>query len=533
MGRYAVSVAIFCAIFTATSQAADYSRQVASGDWSVGSNWGGTGANLPIVNAYIANGGTAIVSSSGQGCSYLTLGTSAGAGTLQLLGGSFRAANQYIGYSGTGTFTQSGGTNNNFSILLLAYNVGSYGEYDLSGNALLAGYPETIGGHGSGVFVQSGGTNSDSDDLNVGSFGTGLYSLNGGFLSVGAFLTVGDSSGSGAFTLSESGRISAKFEKVGGGGHGEFTQSAGTNTCTTFYIAELFRPNPDVYNLNGGLLSVAALIKQSGNAQFNFNGGTLQAGASFGTVLPMTLGTSGGGATIDTQSFSVTQSGSLSGSGGLAKVGSGALILAGSNTYSGLTDVQQGQLIVNGPFVGPVTVDSGGTLAGTGNLASVTIGAGAHLSPGSAPGTLKLSGSLTLLSGAGLDFDLAAPGGSDEVSMPAGTLLLSNQQFSDFHFTPLPGFVDGSYTLIDAGSISGSLGGNVSGTINGHLATLGIQGNDVVLTVVPEPSTIAMGLAASLFVAALSRHRILHLSSPAVSPATLGGEGENQPARLQ
>ena len=45
---------------------------------------------------------------------------------------------------------------------------------------------------------------------------------------------------------------------------------------------------------------------------------------------------------------------------------------------------------------------------------------------------------------------------------------------------------------VDAGTISGSLGGNTTGTINGHAATLAVQGNDLVLNVVPEPSTAAL-----------------------------------------
>jgi hypothetical protein len=76
--------------------------------------------------------------------------------------------------------------------------------------------------------------------------------------------------------------------------------------------------------------------------------------------------------------------------------------------------------------------------------------------------------------------------------MPAGALGLNGQQFSDFNFTPLDGFEPGAYPLIDAGSINGSLGANTSGMIDGLPATLAISGNDLVLTVVPEPGTLAL-----------------------------------------
>ena len=186
-------------------------------------------------------------------------------------------------------------------------------------------------------------------------------------------------------------------------------------------------------------------------------------------------------------------SGAISGSGGLNMMGPGTLTLGGSNNYSGDTDINSGRLVVNGPLASPVTVNSGGTLGGTGSLTSVLVNAGGHLSPGDAPGNLGLSGGLTLASGAVMDYELETPGTSDEIYMPAGLLTLSGQQFPDFSFTPLGGFGQGNYILIEAGSISGSLGDNRSGTIDGRPASLSVQGNDLlVLNVVPEPSTLVL-----------------------------------------
>jgi len=50
-------------------------------------------------------------------------------------------------------------------------------------------------------------------------------------------------------------------------------------------------------------------------------------------------------------------------------------------------------------------------------------------------------------------------------------------------------------SVIDAGNITGSLSGGTSGWIDGHSASIAIQGTDLVLTVVPEPGTLAMLLA--------------------------------------
>jgi len=99
---------------------------------------------------------------------------------------------------------------------------------------------------------------------------------------------------------------------------------------------------------------------------------------------------------------------------------------------------------------------------------------------------------LNLASGAAMDYDLDGISTDNEVLMPSGQLILSEQQFSNFDFTAQAGFGEGTYMLIDAGSISGSLGNDLSGTVNGLPATLAVQGNDLVLNVVPEPSTLAL-----------------------------------------
>jgi fibronectin-binding autotransporter adhesin len=197
----------------------------------------------------------------------------------------------------------------------------------------------------------------------------------------------------------------------------------------------------------------------------------------------------------------------LTGPGSLSKIGSGTLVLAGSNTYAGPTTIKQGTLVVNGSLISQVTVNSGGTLGGTGSLASVTVNAGGHLAPGNSPGTLTLTGSLSLLSGSVMDYELGSPTTSDQIWMPTGQLVLSGQQFSDFNFTPPAGLSPGSYTLINAGSISGNLGTNLDGTIAGLPATLAINGNDLVLNVVPEPGTVTLLLASAASLYAYRRRQ--------------------------
>ena len=63
--------------------------------------------------------------------------------SFSLDSGTFTANNAYIGYAGTGTFTQTGGTNTVSNTLTLAANSGSSGTYALSGGSLAAGYQLT------------------------------------------------------------------------------------------------------------------------------------------------------------------------------------------------------------------------------------------------------------------------------------------------------------------------------------------------------------------------------------------------------
>ena len=70
---------------------------------------------------------------------------------------------QYVGYSGSGTFTQSGGSNSvPGNTLVLGRNAGGSGIYNLSGFGLLSAAAEYVGysGGGTGLFQQSGGSNA-------------------------------------------------------------------------------------------------------------------------------------------------------------------------------------------------------------------------------------------------------------------------------------------------------------------------------------------------------------------------------------
>jgi autotransporter-associated beta strand protein len=203
----------------------------------------------------------------------------------------------------------------------------------------------------------------------------------------------------------------------------------------------------------------------------------------------------------------------------VTKTGPGTVIFSANNTYNGPTTVSAGRLVINGnqsTATGVVSVNAGGTLGGIGTIGgSVTVAANGRLAPGASIGTLNLASSLTLADGALFTYELAAPGTNDRVNMTASTLTLNNQEFADFTFLPETGFGIGTYTLIDAGTVTGSLGAATTGIINfggtDYNAALAVSGNDLVLNVaaIPEPSTLVLAGVGLLGFAGLRlrRHR--------------------------
>lgn len=151
---------------------------------------------------------------------------------------------------------------------------------------------------------------------------------------------------------------------------------------------------------------------------------------------------------------------------------------------------------------GGLTNAAAGILTGSGSVAgSILAESDSLIIPGIGVGKLTLTGNLTLRDGAILNYELGALSHSDLIYMASSTLYLNGQDFSDFTFTQLSGFGEGTYTLIDAGTISGRLSrSNLSGIIGDYWATLSVVGNDLLLktTAVPEPNTFAL-LAAGLF----------------------------------
>ena len=125
--------------------------------------------------------------------SSLSLGYDSGAsGTNDLSGtGQLSADYEYIGYSGTGTFTLSGGTNTVAKWLSLAYWLGSSGTYTISGGTLDVQDGSIVAGlEGTGRFNLNGGV-VIANSISIGP--TSTFTIDGGTLrTMGSFLLTGN-----------------------------------------------------------------------------------------------------------------------------------------------------------------------------------------------------------------------------------------------------------------------------------------------------------------------------------------------------
>jgi hypothetical protein len=280
---------VVCLAPTTVAAATRYwKNSVASpGNWTTGNNWSATsatgldfggapGAN-DAVNIRLTDGANHTITYDYAGAA-ITLAqlnvdvTGAGTttATLSMSANNLTSNNEWIGYSGRGTFEQSGGTNTiavgtgSFNFLDIGVFAGSKGTYNLSGTgSLVVDTIEYVGDVGTGVFNQTGGTNSITGPTpnlylgyNVSGTG-GTYNLSGGALSTIEGL-----------------------EAVGYKSVGTFNQSGGTNDANYLSVGE---NATGTYTLSGGTLSLIHYesIGHAAAGTFNHTGGTNNAGYEF------------------------------------------------------------------------------------------------------------------------------------------------------------------------------------------------------------------------------------------------------------
>jgi autotransporter-associated beta strand protein len=187
---------------------------------------------------------------------------------------------------------------------------------------------------------------------------------------------------------------------------------------------------------------------------------------------------------------STVYSGLITGAGGrLTKNGTGTLTLTANNTYSGLTTVQEGFLLVSGAQpASAVQVNVFGTLLGTGTVGHLTNYG--ILAPGASPGGLFAS-NVVIKSGAGvLAVELQGPASDQHDRVHARGLVdvTGGKLWLDISRPPTDG---DQFTIVNnlgASPVVGTFTGLPEGallTTNGlafRLSYLGGDGNDITLT---------------------------------------------------
>ena len=191
---------------------------------------------------------------------------------------------------------------------------------------------------------------------------------------------------------------------------------------------------------------------------------------------------------------STTYSGTISGSGGFNKAGSGTLLLTGTSTYTGVTNIDGGTFEVDGAITSSssVNVNAGSTLTGVGTVdpSTVTIGSGSSFVPGKAgaPGTsMTIAGNLAFQSGALYVVYLNQT--TSTFANVTGTAALAGTVQANFS----PGSVAAKqYTILQSAGLNGTAFTGVAAPPN-FTGTLSYSADDVFLKV-----SAALGLGTAL-----------------------------------
>ena len=366
---------------------------------------------------------------------------------------------EIVGGSGSGQFTQTGGTNS-VGTLTLAQSAGSYGSYDLTGGLLALSSSGISQGAGSASFNFGGGT--------LGAIAPWSSSVNMTLTGNGGNATV-DTTG-GNITLSGVLSSSGGLNKTG----------VGTLTLT----------GSNTYSGGTAVFDGTLLLGDGATADGYVAGNILDnATLAFAPVAP--------------QSFS----GTISGSGAFVKLGGGRLTLATANTYTGGTSIGGGTLALDFSQPGAPTTN---ILYDPVPPGSLTVGGGVLVIQGS-PGTansqtfsslvVNPGGSAIVLLSAASDslvLNLGSitrnEGGTVDFTLPSGAQSATNGITTT---TPNANGILGGWATVsgtDWAASSGTAGNIVaySGYTNGDLGTLASNG-----TLNVEPSGLQTAVTTS------------------------------------
>ncbi len=239
----------------------------------------------------------------------------------------------------------------------------------------------------------------------------------------------------------------------------------GTSNLRTLPLNQILSLN-NGFNLNvvgTTTLSAGAVLTLNSGSSFvtgtlSMDGGSLSDNNNSIIPSPINL-TVNNGTFISGLNNTLTLSGNITGPGSFTKLGPGTIQLSGNNNYTGGTNINNGKLVVNGGILGPVIVNSAGTLAGTGTITGSVLNNGV-VSPGNAIGTMTVMGDYSQPGRLNIELDAAGQNSLLQVQGSPGTATL-NSNTSSLGLMPDPGFYQPGtlYTILTAtGGVTGTFG---------------------------------------------------------------------------
>jgi fibronectin-binding autotransporter adhesin len=474
----------------------------------------GNGTNDGSVPGNIADNGTLIITGNGtdqtfsgnlDGSGNLVI---TGNGTLTLTGNNTFDGNTTID-SGTLAIANTTALGNSTTPIVIGSNTS--GTLEFTGNSGNLSQNITVGGSGGGG-VDNGGNGTLTLSGNLSKDGTTLV-FSGGTIVVSGQISGSsansdlDDAGANVTLTSQNTYNGPTYIYDGGAIHNGISNALPTDTV--LILGESANNTGGTFDLDGFDQTVAGLSSNGTGPNVVTNNGP--SGANTLTVA----------ATGTTTFAGVIQDGATAQTA-ITVNGPGALILSGANTYTGATQVAQGELQINGSLApgSAVTVSDGAILGGNGSIGgNVALNTGAILAPGNGLGTLTV-GNLTWNGStdgsATMDFILSNSGNVSALLDITGTLAQGGGSAFVFDFEDTGYFNNinvenpNIYTLVDFGTNDGftvsdfayeDLGAGLRGNFI-------LNGNDLQIAVVPEPAAWGLVLAGtSLFAAFLRKQK--------------------------
>jgi hypothetical protein len=359
--------------------------------WTVAGCWTPagvpTGADGVVIAPVAGNSSTVYIDTYTQGAlggdavaNSLTIDSTVLGRTAALAqsGSALVTVTEFIGLSGTGSFSQSGGSHTvGFAMYLGSYGSSS-GRYDLSGGSLTTKY-ELLG-------------------LNSGTVGT--FQQTGGSHTVTGSTTLGSSAGSRANYYLDAGSLTNNLLTVGESGSGNVAQTGGSHVATNVAFGTL--SGVGYYSLSGGTLNVSgAITTGTGSGALNVDGGTLKVDSGNIAVTEFNVGVGFGrtGSHVQTNGLISATSMTLGGdetASGAYQLNGGSLTTVSEN-ISILGRASFSQLAGSNTVTGDLAFGKFLRGKGTYTLSGGTLEVGGAITTGAGSGTLNLDGGLLTL----------------------------------------------------------------------------------------------------------------------------------------